>query len=217
MVADIVRVPAPDLVSAPEPVVIAPDIVVVPTPSMVRSLFDPPTPPESTSVDDVSTWISAAALNVICDEIVFVPDVLRMAPISVPLVTPSPAIDSVSMTVMPPEMLSVASDATVVDPSVVPSADALAIATTPVEIVVSPVYVFVPDRVNVLDPTFLVTAPAPETIPDSVWSVDEAYVNVVEVPSAMFPAYVFGVPEPREPEPDTVMPPPESLIVVDPV
>ena len=139
MVADSVRVPAPDLVSAPEPVAIAPDIVVVPTLSMVRSVFDPPTPPDNTSVEEVSTWISAAALKVICDEMVFVPDVLRIAPISVTVVTPSPAIDSASTIVMPPEMLSVASDATVVEPSVVPRAVALVIATTPVEIVVAPV------------------------------------------------------------------------------
>ncbi|NBY11566.1 MAG: hypothetical protein EBQ75_00825 [Actinobacteria bacterium] len=69
----------------------------------------------------------------------FDPETLRMAPISVLLVTPSPAIDSASTTVMPPEILSVASDSTDVDPSVVPSADAFAIATTPVEIVVAPV------------------------------------------------------------------------------
>ena len=73
---------------------------------------------------------------------------------------------------------------------------------------------FTPDRVNVLDPTFLVTAPAPEMMPESVWAVDEAYVNVVDAPSAMFPAYD---PEPSEPEPETVIPPPLALIVVDPV
>ena len=47
-------VPAPDLVSDPDPVAIAPDIVVVPTPSIVKSLFDPPTPPDNTSVDELS-------------------------------------------------------------------------------------------------------------------------------------------------------------------
>ena len=64
MVADNVSVPAPDLVSDPDPVAIAPDIVVVPTPSIVKSLFDPPTPPDNTSVDELSTWISAADVKV---------------------------------------------------------------------------------------------------------------------------------------------------------
>jgi hypothetical protein len=150
---------------------------------------------------------------VICVEITFVPETLRIAPISVPLVTPSPEIVNVSSRVNPPEILRVASDAIVVAPSVVPNEAAFEIATTPVEIVVAPVYVFAADRVNVLEPTFFVNAPEPEMIPDRVWAVDDAYVNVVDEPSAIPAEYV---PDPNEPVPDTVIPPPEAEIVVDP-
>jgi hypothetical protein len=74
--------------------------------------------------------------------------------------------------------------------------------------------VFAPDRVSVLVAEVdLVTAPEPEMIPNSVWSVDEEYVNVVDVPSAIPAEYV---PEPNEPVPETLIPPPESAIVVVP-
>ena len=59
----------------------------------------------------------------------------------------------------------------------------------------------------------LVTAPEPEMIPDSVWSVDEEYVNVVDAPSEIPAEYV---PEPNEPDPETLIPPPELEIVVAP-
>ena len=42
---------------------------------------------------------------------------------------------------------------------------------------------FAPDRVKVLEPTFFVNAPEPEMTPDKVWSVDDAYVSVVDEPS----------------------------------
>jgi len=48
--------------------------------------------------------------------------------------------------------------------------------------------VFAPDSVSVLDPTFLVTVPEPEMIPESVWSVDDANVNELDDPSETFPA-----------------------------
>jgi len=73
--------------------------------------------------------------------------------------------------------------------------------------------VFAPDSVSVLDPTFLVSVPEPEMIPESVWSVDDANVNELDDPSETFPAYD---PEPSEPDPDTVMDPPEFEIVVEP-
>jgi hypothetical protein len=165
------------------------------------------------SVEDESIWICDAAPSVIWVEITFVPETLRIAPISVPLVTPSPEIVNVSSRVNPPEMLRVASDAIVVAPSVVPNEATFEMATTPVEIVVAPVYVFAADRVNVLEPTFFVNAPEPEMIPDRVWAVDDAYVNVVDEPSAIPAEYE---PDPNEPVPDTVIPPPEAEIVVDP-
>ena len=73
---------------------------------------------------------------------------------------------------------------------------------------------FAPERVSVLVAEVdLVTAPEPEMIPDSVWSVDEEYVNVVDEPSEIPAEYV---PEPNEPDPETVIPPPELEIVVVP-
>ena len=46
------------------------------------------------------------------------------------------------------------------------------IATTPVDTVVKPVYVFAFDNVNVLK-EFLVSVPEPEMTPDNVWFVDD--------------------------------------------
>ena len=72
---------------------------------------------------------------------------------------------------------------------------------------------FAPERVKVLEPTFFVRAPKPEMTPDRVWSVDDAYVNVVDEPSEIPAAYE---PDPSDPEPDTVIPPPVAEIVVVP-
>lgn len=100
---------------------------------------------------------------------VFVPDVLRIAPISVELVMPSPEIVNGSSIVKPPEIFRVAFDATVVDPVVVPSAVALEIATTPASTDVAPVYVFAADKMSVLvDEVDFVSAPSPEMTPDRV-------------------------------------------------
>lgn len=145
---------------------------------------------------------------------VFAPDELRIAPPDDP---PVPEIVIGSVTPLStPETLTTAPLATEVDerdePSS-PSAVLLEIATMPVEIVVEPVYVFAPDRARVLEPTFFVNAPEPEMIPDRVWAVDDAYVNVVDEPSAIPAEYE---PDPNEPVPDTVTPPPEAEIVVDP-
>ena len=62
-----------------------------------------------------------------------------------------------------------------VDDLVVPSSPKLLlfeIATTPVDTVVKPVYVFAFDNVNVLK-EFLVSVPEPEMTPDNVWFVDD--------------------------------------------
>ena len=100
---------------------------------------------------------------------VFVPDVLRIAPISVELVMPSPEIVNGSSIVKPSEMFRVAFDATVVEPAVVPSAVALEIATTPASTDVAPVYVFAAVKVSVLaDEVDFVSAPSPEMTPDSL-------------------------------------------------
>jgi hypothetical protein len=72
-----------------------------------------------------------------------------------------------------------------------------------------------PDKVNVLTlEVDLRNPPVPVIAPDKVWFVDEPYVSVVEAPSEIAPAYV---PDPSEPEPEIVTPPPLSLMVVEPV
>ena len=74
--------------------------------------------------------------------------------------------------VSPPDSDTAAPDATEVDDFVVvssPRALLLLIATTPLEIVVSPVYVLAFDNVNVLlVDVFFVNVPEPEMIPDNV-------------------------------------------------
>ena len=99
----------------------------------------------------------------------FVPLVLRIAPV---VEIPVPEILSGSVTpVRPPDNCSAAPDATVVEPRDVPlspSAVLLLITTTPVEIVVIPVYVLAFDNVNVPVPVFFVNAPSPEITPDNV-------------------------------------------------
>jgi len=74
--------------------------------------------------------------------------------------------------------------------------------------------VFAPDRVKVLVVEVpFVTAPEPEMMPDRVWSVDDAYVNVVDEPSEIPDEYE---PDPSDPEPETVIPPPDAEMVVVP-
>jgi hypothetical protein len=74
--------------------------------------------------------------------------------------------------VRPPDNCSAAPDATDVEPRddpLSPNAVLLLIATTPVEIVVSPVYVLAFDNVNVLlADVFFVNVPEPEITPDNV-------------------------------------------------
>jgi len=111
-----------------------------------------------------------AAANVIKPVILFVPLVLRIAPV---VEIPVPEIVSGSVTpVRPPDSDNAAPDATDVVPRKVrlsPNAVLLLIATTPVEIVVSPVYVLAFDNVNVLlADVFFVNVPEPEITPDNV-------------------------------------------------
>ena len=128
----------------------------------------PVKPPDNVKDEPVSICTSEAADNVTAPEIVFVPLVLRIAPT---LDVPAPVISIGSKTVTPFEIDNVALFATVVLPRVLPSSPSavlLLIATTPVEIVVSPVYVLAFDNVNVSVPVFFVNAPAPEITPDNV-------------------------------------------------
>ena len=128
----------------------------------------PVKPPDNVKDEPVSICTSEAADNVTAPEIVFVPLVLRIAPT---LDVPAPVISIGSKTVTSFEIDNVALFATVVLPRVLPSSPSavlLLIATTPVEIVVSPVYVLAFDNVNVSVPVFFVNAPAPEITPDNV-------------------------------------------------
>ena len=112
------------------------------------------------------------AANVTKPVILFVPLVLRIAPFGLP-VNPRPltVIGSV-IAVNEPESDNSAPEATVVEPRNValsPNAVLLLIATTPVEIVVLPVYVLAFDNVNVLlADVFFVNVPEPEITPDNV-------------------------------------------------
>ena len=100
----------------------------------------------------------------------FVPLVLRIAPV---VVIPLPEIVSGSVTpVRPPDSDNAAPDVTDVEPRnepLSPNAVLLLIATTPVEIVVLPVYVLALESVSVLaDDVFFVNVPEPVIIPDNV-------------------------------------------------
>ena len=112
---------------------------------------------------------------------VFVPDELRIAPTSAAeTVTPSPEIVMGSAELIPPDTSRVAFEATVVEPLAEPRALELAILTTPAEIVVSPLYVLVPESVNVPVPC-LVTLPfVPEMTPANVVESLLAVVRVFE-------------------------------------
>ena len=157
------------------------------------------------------------AANVTKPVILFVPLVLRIAPV---VVIPLPEIVSGSVTpVRPPDSDNAAPDATDVVPRNValsPNAVLLLIATTPVEIVVSPVYVLAFDSVNVLlADVFFVNVPEPEITPDKVCADDDAKLNTPDEPIAIAPLYV--PPEPNLPVTATEMVPPDALIVVVPL
>ena len=163
-----VNVPEPNFVNVPVPVVIA-AIDDVPTLSTVNPKVLPVTPPDNVNDEPVSICTSDAANIVTAPEIVLVPLVLRIAPFGLP-VNPRPltVIGSV-IAVNEPESDNSAPEATVVEPAFVPRAVLLLIATTPVVIVVSPVYVLALVNVNVLlDDVFFVNVPEPEIIPDNV-------------------------------------------------
>jgi len=171
-VPDNVNVPTPDFVNVPVPVVIA-AIDDVPGLSTVNPMSVPVTPPDNVNDEPESICTSDAANIVTAPEIMLMPLVPRIAPTSTnDSVTPSPLISIGSATVTPFEIDNVALFATVVLPRVPrfsPSAVLLLIATTPVEIVVLPVYVLAFDNVNVLlDDVFFVNVPEPEITPDNV-------------------------------------------------
>ena len=112
------------------------------------------------------------AANVTKPVIVFVPLVLRIAPFGL-LVNPSPlTVIGSAIAVNEPDSDNSAPDATDVEPRddpLSPNAVLLLIATTPVVIVVLPVYVLAFDNVNVLlADVFFVNVPEPVMIPDNV-------------------------------------------------
>ena len=165
---DNVKVPVPDFVNEPEPVVIA-AIDDVPTLSTVNPILLPVTPPDNVNEPASICTSDADVNNVTAPEIMFAPLVLRIAPL---VDTPKPVISIGSSTVKVPDNDNAALFATVVLPRItpfLPSAVLLLIATTPAEIVVSPVYVFAFDNVNVLlADVFFVNVPEPEITPDNV-------------------------------------------------
>ncbi len=167
---DNVNVPEPDFVRPPDVVAIAPLIVEVPTESTVRVRVAPVKPPDIVNDEPVSICTSDAADIVTAPEIVCVPLVLRIAPV---VAIPVPEIVSGSVTPLrSPDSDNAAPDATDVvprDDPLSPNAVLLLIATTPVEIVVLPVYVLAFDNVNVLlADVFFVNVPVPEITPDNV-------------------------------------------------
>jgi hypothetical protein len=166
---DNVSVPTPDFVSPPEVVAIAPLIVEVPTESTVRVRLSPVKPPDNVNDEPESICTSDAANIVTAPEIVFVPLVLRIAPV---VEMPVPEIVSGSVTpARSADSDNAAPDATDVvprDDPLSPKAVLLLIATTPVEIVVLPVYVLAFDNANVPTPVFFVNVPEPEITPDNV-------------------------------------------------
>ena len=166
---DNVNVPAPDFVNVPVPVVIA-AIDDVPGLSTVNPMSVPVTPPDNVNDEPESICTSVADVNkVTAPETVCVPLLLRIAPL---VDTPEPVISIGSATVKVPDNDNAALLATVVfprEPKFSPSAVLLLIATSPAEIVVSPVYELAFDNVNVLlVDVFFVNVPEPEITPDNV-------------------------------------------------
>ena len=70
-----------------------------------------------------------------------------------------------------------------------------------------------PDKVSVVEAESIVTAPAPEITPESVWFVDDACRKVPDEPMLMAPEYV---PLRNDAAPLRVIPP-AAPIVVTPV
>jgi hypothetical protein len=207
-----VNVPEPNFVNVPVPVVIA-AIDDVPTLSTVNPMSVPVTPPDNVSDERVSICTSDAANIVTAPEIVFVPLVLRIAPTSAnDSVTPSPLISIGSATVKSPDNANVALFSTVVLPRVPPlspSAVLSRIATTPVEIVVFPVYVFALVNVSVPAPS-LVSEPLPEiTFPKEMASLrlKVRFALLVTLPLTLIEPTV--PPAPIERVPAVIVVPPE--------
>jgi hypothetical protein len=152
-----------------------------------------------------------AAANVTNPVIVLDPLVLRITPLGL-LVSPRPLTVIGSVTPdRPPEIANSAPEATDVVPRnnpLSPNAVLLLIATTPVVIVVLPVYVFAADKVKVLvADVFFVNVPEPEMMPDNVWFADDAYTR-----APLFEMVAEYEPEFNEPALDTVNVPPEIVV-----
>ena len=202
------NVPA-EIVVAPLNVFV-PDSVNVPSPDFV-SAYEPDTAPETVPVMAAATCtLESAAIATVPDT---VPDAEKFnAPADD---TPVPDTVNGSAVVTAAPTSRVAPDVTVVPDDVEPSASAFVIFTVPVEMFVVPEYVFAFERVNVeaADVSFVIV-PDPEMTPDNVWSVDDEYLNTVDVPSDTAPEYD---PDPRDPAPDTITEPPASPTVRPPL
>ena len=110
-------VPAPFLVSVPVVVSMAPLIAIVPEPSTVRFFPAPPTELERVSVPESDcTW--EWLVKVIAPLNVLLPLVLRITPVAE---EPVPAIDSASVSVMPPLTDNAPVEVIDVEPADVPS------------------------------------------------------------------------------------------------
>lgn len=165
-----VRVPEPNFLKSPVPMVIAPTEE-VPALSMSKLMFPAVMPPDIVKSEPESICTSDLTDDsVIIPEITFVPAVLRIAPTSTDdTETPFPVIVMASATVMLFDNDNVTSLATDVAPAVDPSAVLLLIATTPASINVTPEYELAADNDKVLvAELFFVRVPVPEMIPDSV-------------------------------------------------
>jgi hypothetical protein len=113
----------------------APEIVVVPTPSTVRFVFVPETPPDIVNVEPESTCTSVAAPKVIAPDHSLELAVLRSAP---PVEIPVPEIVNGSAIVTFPDTVTDAPLVTDVAADVEPSAFEFDTATDPALMVVAP-------------------------------------------------------------------------------
>jgi hypothetical protein len=115
---------------------------------------------------------------------VFDPPKLRKAPLED---APVPEIVMLSPIVTPPDTCRVAPLVTVVEPAVVPNAEACDTANVPADTDVAPLNELFPDNVSVPEPA-LVTPPVPEITPENaVFEPSPPAVNVAE-PNVTEPA-----------------------------
>ena len=142
----------------PLPVAIGSSTVMLPAPSKIK-LNDPvialPVARSNTKIP-ASDCTSVSAVSVINPESTLTPAVLTIAPLETrPETMPEPPTEIGSGTVMPPVNESTAPLTTVVLPPVPPNAEPFVKVTVPELIAVDPVYVLVPESVNVPAPFFI--------------------------------------------------------------